>query len=130
MLPDPLASLVIQQGAVLIIEDSAHPEFSHSVYSFRKDFIDSNPEAVRGFLAGVEEAVQLINANPNDFTNILNEQGLIPEPLVGRFPVPTFVTAGVPTQAQWDDVISWINLNNLGAGEASYLTSITDAYLP
>ena len=45
MLPDPLASLVMQQGAVLVIDDSSHPQYSHSTLAFRKAFIDENPEA-------------------------------------------------------------------------------------
>ena len=130
MLPDPLASLVIQQGAILIIEDLTHPEYSHSVYTFRKAFIDANPEAVRGFLAAIEEAVKLINSDPNNYNDILNDLGLVPEPLVGKFPVPNFVSAGVPTQAQWNDVIAWINEKELGAGTSAYNTSVTNAYLP
>jgi len=130
MLPDPLASLVIQQGATLVIEDSTHPEYSHSVYTFRKAFIDENPEAIREFLAAIEEAVELINTNPDNYNNLLYERGLVPEPLVGKFSVPIFVTAGIPTQDQWDDVIDWINEKDLGAGNSSYDSSVTDTYLP
>ncbi len=49
-LPDPLASLALQAGAKLIIDDTAHPEYGTSVLSFRKAIVDQNPEAVRAFL--------------------------------------------------------------------------------
>jgi NitT/TauT family transport system substrate-binding protein len=130
MLPDPLASLVRQQGAALVIDDSSHPEYSHSVISFRKAFIDENPGAVRAFLAAWEEAVTLINADPQKYAELMVERELVPPPLVGQFPVPQFVTAGVPTQAQWDDSIAWVAEKGLEAGQATYENSVTDEYLP
>jgi NitT/TauT family transport system substrate-binding protein len=130
MLPDPLASLVMQQGAVLVIDDSSHPEYSHSTVSFRKPFIDENPEAVRGFLAAWEEAVELVNADPQKYSDLMVERELVPPPLVSKFPVPQFVTASVPTQAQWDDVIAWVAEKGLEAGQATYENSITEEYLP
>jgi NitT/TauT family transport system substrate-binding protein len=130
MLPDPLASLVMQQGAVLVIDDSSHPEYSHSTVAFSKSFIDENPEAVRGFLAAWEEAVELIKANPEKYGDLMVERELVPPPLVGSFSVPTFVTADVPTQAQWDDAVNWVNEKGFEAGQASYENSITDQFLP
>jgi len=130
MLPDPLASLVTQQGAVLVIDDSSHPEFSHSTVSFSKAFIDENPEVVRSFLAAWEEAVELINANPEKYSDLMVERELVPPPLIGNFDVPQFVTAGVPTQAQWDDAIKWVDEKGFEAGQASYENSINAEFLP
>jgi len=130
MLPDPLASLVKQQGAVLVIDDSSHPEYSHSTISFRKAFIDENPEAVRAFLAVWEEAVILINADPQKYADLMVERELVPPPLVGKFPVPQFVTAAIPTQAQWDDSIAWVKEKGLEIGQATYQNSITADFLP
>ena len=130
MLPDPLASLVMQQGAVLVLDDSSHPEYSYSTIAFRKEFIDQHPEAVRGFLAAWEKAAQKINADPQKYADLMVERKLVPPPLVGQFPVPDFVTAGIPTQAQWDDAIAWAGEKGIETGQASYAESVTDAYLP
>ena len=130
MLPDPLASLVRQQGAVIVIDDSSHPEYSHSTVAFRKAFIDENPEAVRDFLAAWEDAVDLINADPQKFADLMVDRKLVPAPLEGQFPVPIFVKAGVPSQEQWDDTIDWVAEKELDAGKASYKTSITTEYIP
>lgn len=130
MLPDPLASLVQQQGAKLVIDDSSHPEYSHSTVSFRQVFIDENPAAVRAFLAAWEEAVKLINADPQKYADLMVERELVPPPLVGQFQVPQFVHAGVPTQAQWDDAIDWVSEKGLDAGQATYENSINDEFLP
>ncbi len=60
-LPDPLSSLAIQQGAVVVVDDTKHPEYGYSTYSFLIPVIEKNPEAVRGFLAAVNEASQMLN---------------------------------------------------------------------
>ncbi|NJC95492.1 MAG: transporter substrate-binding domain-containing protein [Anaerolineae bacterium] len=64
VMPDPLASLVVGQGGVIVADDSSHPEYGFSVISFRKQVIDENPKAVEGFLAAIEEATTLVNADP------------------------------------------------------------------
>jgi len=130
MLPDPLASLVQQQGAVVVIDDSSYPEYSNSTLTFRKSFIDQNPDVIRSFLAAWEEAVELINANPEAYADLMVAQKLVPPPLAGEFPVPQFVTSAVPSQAQWDDTIEWIKQKDIEVGQANYQNSITKEYLP
>ena len=130
MLPDPLASLVQQQGAVVVIDDTTHPEYSNSTYAFRKAFIDENPKAIEGFLAAIEEAVELINADPAKYASLLTERELVPPPLAGTFTVPSFVISSVPSQSQWEDAIAWVNEKGLDAGKATYQDSVTDKYLP
>ena len=73
VMPDPLASLVVGQGGVIVADDSSHPEYGFSVISFRKDVIDTEPEAVKGFLAAIEEATALLNADPAKYKNVLSE---------------------------------------------------------
>ena len=87
-------------------------------------------DRVRHALAAVEEAVNSINANPEKYGDLLTERELVPAPLIGKFNVPEFVSAGVPTREQWDDVISWIQEKGFEIGKASYDTSITREYLP
>jgi NitT/TauT family transport system substrate-binding protein len=135
MLPDPLSSLAIAQGARLVLDDTKHPEYSQSVYTFRKDFIDQNPEAVKGFLAAIEEAVGLINADPGGWSDLLKEQKLVAEPLLAPaaanpFVPPQFVTAGVPSEEQWADALAWAKEKGLVSNDIDYSSSVTSEYLP
>src|SRR6266498_4138442 len=107
VMPDPLASLAVAQGSVVVLNDSAHPEYGFCVISFRKEVIDTNPEAVKAFLAAIEEATDLINTDPSKFTNLLSDKGLVPPPLVQSFKVPLFPRAGVPTEEEWNDALGW-----------------------
>ncbi|MGZ8926718.1 MAG: ABC transporter substrate-binding protein, partial [Nitrososphaeraceae archaeon] len=108
VMPDPLASLVVSQGGVIVEDDSSHPEYGFSVISFRKDAIDANPEAIRGFLAAIEEATSLLNAEPAIYKNVLSEQKLVPPPLLDAYQAPVFPMAGVPSVDEWTDALNWL----------------------
>ena len=130
VLPDPLASLAVQQGAVIVTDDSAHPEYGFSVISFRKAVIDANPEAIKGFLAAIEEATSLLNADAVQYANVLSDQKLVPPPLIGKFQVPPFPTAGVPTEAEWNDALAWAKEKGMLSVDVSYADSVNATLLP
>lgn len=129
-LPDPLSSLAIQSGAVPIIDDTSYPEYGNSLLSFRKSVIDANPEAIRGFLAAVEQASKEINSDPSKWDELLTEKKLVPAPLIGSYKIPTFPTGSVPSEAQWNDVVAWGMEKGLISDDVSYNQSVTTDYLP
>lgn len=130
MLPDPLSSLAVQGGAVVVLDDTSHPEFGYSTISFLKSVIDAHPQAIRGFLAAIEEAIAKINADPTMWDGLLSEKKLVPEPLMGTFQIPPYPTASVPSQAQWDDASNWAKDEGLIEKDVSYSNSVTNMYLP
>ncbi len=129
-LPDPLGALAVQSGAVIVMDDFAHPEYGFSIYSFRVSVIDAHPEAIKGFLAAIDEAVALINADPTKFTSILSDNKIVPAPLLEAYKIPPFPAAGVPTEAEWKDALSWAKDKGMLNVDVSYADSVTDAYLP
>jgi NitT/TauT family transport system substrate-binding protein len=129
-LPDPLASLAIQGGANVIVDDAKYPEYGHSVISFRNEFVAENEAALRGFLAALERAVDDINEDKEQFSGLLTERSLVPEPLVGSFTVPDFPTASVPPLSQWDDVLDWALQKGYIDSELDYDQSVDDSFLP
>jgi len=130
MLPEPPVTLAEQQGAKLILDDRKHPEYSFSTITFRKPVIDKNPEAVRSFLAAIEQATDLINQDGAKYADLLVEQKVVPPPLAGKFKVPQFVKAGVPTEAQWKDVLNWAFAKGLITKDISYQESVNASFLP
>lgn len=130
VMPDPLASLVVSQGGVIVADDSNYPEYGFSVISFRKDVIDANPQAVRAFLAAIEDATVLLNAQPDPYKNVLSEQKLVPAPLLESYEVPAFPPAGVPTEEEWNDAWAWLKEKGILATDVSYEESVNAALLP
>jgi NitT/TauT family transport system substrate-binding protein len=129
-LPDPLASLAIQQGAKVIVDDSSDPPIGNSVISFRSAYIKDHPDAVRGFLAAVQKASTDINADKAQWSDLLTEKSLVPAPLIGTYKIPDFPDGSVPTQAQFEDVLAWTHDKRLVEADVSYTDSVTADYLP
>ena len=130
VMPDPLASLVVAQGGVIVADDSIHPEYGFSVISFRKQVIDESPEAVKGFLAAIEEATLLVNANPSKYKDLLSEQNLVPAPLLDTYQAPVYPTAGVPTEAEWQDGLNWLKEKGMLDVDVPYADSVNASLLP
>ncbi len=129
-LPDPAASLALLQGAQLIIDDSSYPEVGHSVITFDAGFAEQNPDTVRAFLAAVEQAVEEINADKERWDALLLEQNLLPPPLLETYTLPTYPTAAVPSEAQFNDALQWALENEFVTSEIQYDRSISREYLP
>ena len=129
-LPDPLGALAVQSGAVIVLDDSNHPEYGFSIYSFRKEIIDAHPEAIKGFLTAVDEAIALINADPTQYTSILSDNNIVPPPLLEAYKVPPFPEAGVPTKSEWEDALNWAKEKSMLDIDVSYEDSVNGSLLP
>lgn len=130
VLPDPVTALAIQSGAVLVIDDSSLPEVGVSVISFSVDSLEQKPETVRGFLAALEMAVADLNEQPQDYVPLMVDLGILPPPLAESFELLPYVTASVPSEAQWADALEWAQGNGLLEGEPAYAESVDTSFLP
>jgi NitT/TauT family transport system substrate-binding protein len=130
MLPEPMTTLAVTNGAHVVLDDSIQPELSYSVISFRKQVIDENPKALVSFLAAIEEAVGMINMTPEKYEDLMVERKVVPASLQGIFKVPPFITAGVPSEEQWTDMIRWAVDKGLLQKEVPYSESVNPAFLP
>lgn len=130
VMPDPLASLLMQKGAVLIIDDTTLPEVSNSVYSFSVETLNKYPKEVRAFLKAVERAVVEINKNKDAYTNLMVEQKLVPEAVIGKYPIPDFPTASVPSESQFADALAWTQSKGLVQTDLKYEDNIDSSFLP
>jgi NitT/TauT family transport system substrate-binding protein len=130
VMPDPLASLVVGQGGVIVADDSKYPEYGFSVISFRKAVIDENPDTVKGFLAAIEEATTLVNTEPAKYKNLLSEQNLVPAPLLEKYQAPVFPTASVPSESEWQDALNWLKEKGMLDVDVSYADSVNATLLP
>jgi NitT/TauT family transport system substrate-binding protein len=130
VMPDPLASLLMQQGAVLVIDDTTLPDVSNSVFAFNMDALNSRPEDVKAFLSAVEKAVEAINADKEKYKNLMVELKLVPPSVIGDYQVPTFPTASVPSQAQFEDALAWAIEGGLVQAEQAYADTVDSSFLP
>jgi NitT/TauT family transport system substrate-binding protein len=128
-LPEPMGSLAQQQGARLIIADSSHPEYSCSLFAFRSDVVETQPDTVRRFLHAVERASTAINADKTRWADLLTEQALVPAALRGSYILPDYPAAAVPSESQYADVAAWLAEAGLLDEPAPYTDVVKADYL-
>jgi NitT/TauT family transport system substrate-binding protein len=115
---------------VVVKDDSGHPEYGFSIYAFRKEVIEANPEAIKGFLTAIDEAIVLINSDPTRFTAILSENNIVPPPLLEAYRVPPFPPADVPSESEWNDALQWAKEKGMLEVDVSYEASVNPELLP
>jgi NitT/TauT family transport system substrate-binding protein len=128
-LPDPLASLAILQGARIVVDDTKYTEYSMSVISFRNEVLAQRANDVKKFLAAYDQAIADIRAKPDQFRNILIERGRVPDQLKDNYKFPPFPDPGVPTKAQWDDVVKWAMERKLISTAVTYESSVDSNFV-
>jgi NitT/TauT family transport system substrate-binding protein len=129
-MPDPYSSLALQNGATVVVDDRTHNELGNSVLSFSTNALKAKPNTVKKFLAALEKAVNDVNANPDQYANVLTDKKLIPAPLAGKYKLPKFPAASVPTEAQFKDVEDWMTGKNLLKSSVPYTQLVDASYLP
>ncbi|NOZ06026.1 MAG: ABC transporter substrate-binding protein [Chloroflexi bacterium] len=129
-LPDPLASGAVAAGATVLVDDSTHTKFAQSVLAFSVDTLQTKPNTVKKFLKAWEKAATAINEHPEKYQDLLIEKGRVPKSIQGTYVMPPFPEAGVPTEAQWQDVVDWLLSKKLIDKPVSYKDAVDATFLP
>jgi NitT/TauT family transport system substrate-binding protein len=128
-LPEPLATLAEQQGALRVVSDKTHPEHSNSVISFSVQALKDKPNTIRKFLVAYEKAVSDINADPTQWQTVLNENKIIP-PALTSYTLPPYPSASIPTQEQFADVVKWMKDKGMISADVPYTNLVDASFLP
>jgi NitT/TauT family transport system substrate-binding protein len=128
-LPEPLATLAEQQGALRVVPDKNDPAHSNSVISFSAQAVKAKPQTIRKFLAAYEKAVADVNANPAQWQPLLNENNIIP-PTLTSYKLPSYPKASVPTQDQFADVLKWMKDKGMISADVPYANLVDATFLP
>ena len=129
-LPEPFATLAEQGGAIRVVDDRSLPSIGTSEISFNANTLKNKPETVKKFLAAIEKATADVNHDPTKWDTLLTDKHLIPAPLIGKYALPKFPTASVPSEAQIKDVLAWMMAAGLIKAEVPYNQLVNASYLP
>lgn len=104
ILPDPLAIEAESRGCGTVIDDTKlGKNYSQSVVTLRKTLIEDGAGTLDAFRNAYNEAVGMINADPDSFLDLFYEKANVAEPLRGKYGVPSYTPDCVPTE---EDVAS------------------------
>lgn len=109
ILPDPLASAAVQQGAKVVIDDTSLTEnFSQSVVLASTKAIERQKETLKKFTAAYFEAMQRINDNPDQYRALALENAHVPDTLKDSYRMPTYTPKAVPSEEEVGRVSRWL----------------------
>jgi NitT/TauT family transport system substrate-binding protein len=107
LLPEPLLTLAETHGARVVLDDR---ELNTALTVLAVNL--KNRPAIRalipGFLAAYDAAVDLINANPSAFKELLITKTQFPMAVKDKYPVPVFPARALPAEADVQAVQAWL----------------------
>jgi len=115
ILTPPLSDLVVLNGG-------AGPGLVFSLEALK-----NKPDAISKCIQSWQQAVELINANPDKYQELLNEVAFVPESV--NLDVPTFPKLGLPPEAQVETVVNWFMDNGLISKPLDYDKIVETSYL-
>jgi NitT/TauT family transport system substrate-binding protein len=107
---EPFVTYSMKRGAK-ILSDDAMKALGISVILFSNEFMNRNPESVKKFLFGYEQAVLALNYQPDQYRALLVDKGGLPKEIRSRYPMPIFEGANAPDEFEVTPVVEWLVKN-------------------
>ena len=128
-LPQPFATIAIQQGALPLVDDTQFPGLGNSVVSFSKKYIDEHPQSVKNFLIALDQAAAEVNANPEKYRDLLSKYMVVPDNILAGFTIPKFPGNSLPAAQQFDDVVAFAQHQHLIAAPVKFADSVNSSFV-
>jgi NitT/TauT family transport system substrate-binding protein len=107
VLPEPLATLAVRQGARRLA-DSVADDAASGVILFREIVLSDRADDVRAFYRAYDRAVAEINGHPEAWRAVVIEACQFPKGLETGLAFPRFLPAYLPGEADVRDVAAWM----------------------
>lgn len=128
ILPDPLAAYAVTEGANKVIDDTQLGEnFSQSVVAVTVEAIENEQGQVAAMLDAYNEAIELINSNPEQYQSFALECANVPAALADTYPTPTFTAQAIPSESDIARVNDWLVERGLLEGEGYLYEQMVDS---
>ena len=128
-LPEPLVSAAMMKGAVLLGDDSGLAT-SQTVLVFSGPFVRDHPDAVRGFLRGVEEANAVINSKADMVRSAMAEHVRLPPALRDTYPIPRFPKLHAPDKDALLTIAGWLKKRGVIRPQLTYEEVVNASLIP
>jgi NitT/TauT family transport system substrate-binding protein len=129
VLPEPLATLAISQGARSVIADTGTDIGPTNTLVFKASVISDQGDAVRRFLAAYDEAVVKINKNFDNYRQLLVDRKILNAQVETTFVAMPFPTPAVPTSKEVEQFSNWLVAKGIISVALDYGTTVDATFL-
>jgi len=112
LLPEPLASKALADGARLIADDRKL-DMTATIIAMKAEFLTRHPDLCGRFLKAYARSVAMINRNPAAFMEILVKKTRFPPSLRQTYTLHTFPAPGLPPEDNVMSVVTWMTARKL-----------------
>lgn len=128
-LAEPLLTQAIKQGSALIVDDSASKAGISATLVTVKT-VKEKPNTLKKALAAYEQAVDKINANPEQYRALLVDLASVPDAIKDTFALPKFPKASVPSKEAIKDINDWMIEQDMIKEVVPYEKLVDSSFLP
>lgn len=121
-LPEPLLSLAEFEGATLLADDTTGENISQTVLVFSDEYLSEigGVDTMSALLSVWDAGVEIVNADPDAWRELLVEQARLPEPIKDTYRINAYPTAQIPTTEQVNAVLEWMRDKGTLEGALTY----------
>ncbi len=119
VLPEPMATLAIDEGCFLLRDDSDE-NHSQIVLTAHDSFIDRESDNLHEFIAAYDQAVDLINSQPDKYRALFLRACSIPEKLENSYPIRKFSYMKPIPKDKFDKVANWLEKKQIVTNQVSF----------
>jgi NitT/TauT family transport system substrate-binding protein len=103
----PLSDQAVASGNIILIDDD-QVQYGGPGLIFSMDAIKNKAGGIQGFVQAWQEAVKMINADPEKYRSLIVATAKVPESLAAGYKIPVFPALRLPTQAEVDTIDNWM----------------------
>lgn len=126
ILTPPLSDMAVLNGGRVIVDDIAEP-FAGPGLVFSQAALKDKSDAIHRFIQAWQQAVELINTNPEKYRGLLVEIARVPESV--SLEVPVFCQLGLPDQTEVESVVNWMIAKEIMSKPITYEKVVETKYL-
>ena len=126
ILSSPLSNLAVLNGGRVIVDDIELPLAGPGLV-FSQGALRDKSDAIGRFIQVWQQAVELINTNPEKYHSLLGEIARVPESV--SLDVPTFRQLGLPNQTEIESVVDWMIAKEIMSEPIAYEKVVETKYL-
>jgi NitT/TauT family transport system substrate-binding protein len=124
----PLSDQAVASGNILLLDDTKELLGGPGLI-FSSAALKNKSEGISGFIQAWQEAVQMINANPEKYRNIIIQTVKVPDSLAATYKIPVFPLLRLPTQAEYARINDWMLKKGMIAQNVPYEKAIESKFL-
>lgn len=128
-LPEPLVSVALAKGAVLLADDSGLST-SQTVLVFSRPFLADHGSLIKAFHEALNEAASLIKDAPDTIRSVMVTHVMLPENLRATYPVPRFPRLQAPDKEAVLTIAHWLRQRGVIRPQLTYEEVADARYVP